>query len=156
MNRPSASCRLTPACSTRGLPPFRELTPFRTSLRTFHGTPRRSLASVLLRVYSLAMGADITVVIDRSKDEPAYEQIARQIRAHIAGGGLTAGTPLPGVRTLAADLGVNLNTVARAYRLLADQGFVRIRDRSGVAVAAPASSPDPEASEVFKAELDAL
>jgi DNA-binding transcriptional regulator YhcF (GntR family) len=98
----------------------------------------------------------VTVVIDRSKDEPAYEQIARQIRAHIANGGLTAGTTLPGVRTLAADLGVNLNTVARAYRLLADQGFVSIRDRSGVAVAAPARSPAPDANAIFQAELDTL
>src|SRR5512143_500272 len=102
------------------------------------------------------MGDAITVVINRSKDEPAYEQIARQIRAHIANGGLTAGTPLPGVRALAADLGVNLNTVARAYRLLADQGFVSIRDRSGVTVAAPADSPAPDANAALQAELDAL
>ena len=102
------------------------------------------------------MGAAITVVIDRSTGEPAYEQIARQVRAHIANGGLPAGTPLPGVRTLAADLGVNLNTVARAYRLLADQGFVSIRDRSGVAVAAPAPSPAPDAHAIFQAELDTL
>jgi DNA-binding transcriptional regulator YhcF (GntR family) len=60
------------------------------------------------------------------------------------------------VRTLAADLGVNLNTVAHAYRLLADQGFVSIRDRSGVAVAAPAPSPAPDAHAIFQAELDTL
>jgi GntR family transcriptional regulator len=42
------------------------------------------------------------------------------------------------VRQLAGDLGVNLNTIARAYRLLEAEGFLVIRDRAGVAVAAPA------------------
>lgn len=102
------------------------------------------------------MDAVLTVIIDRTKDEPAYEQIARQIRAAIVRRALSPGALLPGVRALAADLGVNLNTVARAYRLLADEGFVRIRDRSGVEVAAPASTPAPEASTAFEAELDAL
>jgi DNA-binding transcriptional regulator YhcF (GntR family) len=98
----------------------------------------------------------MTVTIDRAEDEPAYEQIARQIRAGIAAGALRPGMLLPGVRTLAADLGVNLNTVARAYRLLADQGFVRIRDRSGVEVAAPARAAGRNARASFQAELDAL
>ncbi len=102
------------------------------------------------------MDAVVTVSIDRGKDEAAYEQIARQIREAIAAGHLAAGTLLPGVRTLAADLGVNLNTVARAYRQLADQGFVRIRDRSGAAVAAPAASPAPETTANLEAELDGL
>jgi GntR family transcriptional regulator len=102
------------------------------------------------------MDAVTTVAIDREKDEPAYEQIARQIRARIAAGELRAGMLLPGVRTLAADLGVNLNTVARAYRLLADQRFVRIRDRSGVEVSAPATEPAPETSASLEAELEGL
>ena len=102
------------------------------------------------------MNAVPTIVVDREKDEAAYEQIARQIRAHISAGALEPETMLPGVRTLAADLGVNLNTVARAYRLLADQGFVSIRDRSGVLVSPPARSLAPEASASFQAELDEL
>ena len=44
----------------------------------------------------------------------------------------------PSVRRLAGDLGVNLNTIARAYRLLEGEGFLVIRDRAGVTVAAPA------------------
>jgi DNA-binding transcriptional regulator YhcF (GntR family) len=81
------------------------------------------------------------VVIDRSLDEPVYEQIARQIRECVASGELPPGTPLPTVRILASDLGVNLNTVARAYWLLEEEGFVRIRDRSGAEVLAPARKP---------------
>ncbi len=89
------------------------------------------------------MEIELTLTVDWSTAEPVYEQIARQIRAQIAAGDLRPGRPLPAVRTIASDLGVNLNTVARAYRLLADQGFVLIRDRAGAEVVAPASTPDP-------------
>jgi len=41
------------------------------------------------------------------------------------------------VRQLAGDLGVSLNTIARAYRLLETEGFLSIRDRAGVTAAAP-------------------
>jgi DNA-binding transcriptional regulator YhcF (GntR family) len=74
---------------------------------------------------------------DHSREEPVYRQVARQIREMIAYGDLPAGYRLPSVRTLASDLGVNLNTVARAYRVLEEEGFVRIRGRSGAEVAAP-------------------
>ena len=49
---------------------------------------------------------------------------------------------LPSVRQLAGDLGVNLNTIARAYRLLEGERFLVIRDRAGVVVAAPAAESD--------------
>jgi DNA-binding transcriptional regulator YhcF (GntR family) len=81
----------------------------------------------------------LTLTIDRGLDEPVYEQVANQLRRLIASGVLGPGTALPSVRQLAGDLGVNLNTVARAYRLLEGEGFLAIRDRSGVAVAAPAA-----------------
>jgi len=84
------------------------------------------------------------LVVERSLDEPVYEQIARQIRERVTSGELPPGTSLPGVRVLASDLGVNLNTVARAYWLLEEEGFVRIRDRSGAEVLAPARRPAAE------------
>jgi len=80
----------------------------------------------------------LTITIDRGLAEPVYEQVADQIRRVVASGRLVAGTPLPSVRQLAGDLGVNLNTIARAYRLLESEGFLVIRDRAGVAVAEPA------------------
>lgn len=94
--------------------------------------------------------------VDRDSEVPVYEQIARQVRERVAAGELGPGFALPAVRTLASDLGVNLNTVARAYRLLADEGFVRIRDRSGVEVLAPAGRASPIAEESFREELGGL
>jgi DNA-binding transcriptional regulator YhcF (GntR family) len=63
---------------------------------------------------------------------------------------------VPGVRRLASDLGLNLNTVARAYRVLEEQGFVRIHDRSGVEVVTPARRAAPEARAALEEELGAL
>jgi GntR family transcriptional regulator len=99
------------------------------------------------------MTTDRVLVVAPDAATPVYEQIAGQIRDRIAAGELQPGDPLPSVRTLASDLGVNLNTVARAYRLLEEQGFLRIRDRSGAEVAAPAAIPDAAARERLAAEL---
>ena len=96
------------------------------------------------------------IVIDRDRDEAAYEQIAAQIREAIATGALEPGSVLPGVRGLASDLGMNLNTVARAYRLLEEQGFVLIRDRSGVEVVSPPRGAPREARTALEEELWAL
>ena len=92
------------------------------------------------------------VIIERDSDEPVYEQIARQVREHVVSGELRPGSPLPTVRTLASDLGVNLNTVARAYRVLEDEGFLHIRDRSGAEVSAPSRRP-PADREKLRQEL---
>lgn len=78
------------------------------------------------------------IVVDRRSAEPVYGQIARQIREHIASARLAPGATLPAVRSVATDLGVNLNTVARAYRILEDEGFIRIRERTGAEILAPA------------------
>jgi GntR family transcriptional regulator len=84
----------------------------------------------------------LTLAIDRRDDAPVYEQVADQVRRLVASGDLGPGTALPSVRQLAGDLGVNLNTIARAYRLLEDEGFLVIRDRAGVEVAAPSEKVD--------------
>lgn len=84
------------------------------------------------------------IAVERLLAEPVYEQIARQIREFVVAGELLPGTRLPTVRILASDLGVNLNTVARAYWLLEEEGFIRIRDRSGAEVQAPVRRPVAE------------
>jgi len=84
----------------------------------------------------------VTLTIDRDHDDPVYEQVADQVRQLIASGELSPGTTLPSVRQLAGDLGVSLNTVARAYRRLEAEGFLVTRDRAGVTAAAPAKKAE--------------
>ena len=87
----------------------------------------------------------ITITIDRERGEAVYVQVAQQLRQLVASGALAIGTAIPSVRQLAQDLGVSLNTVARAYRMLEAEGFLVIRDRSGITVSAPAQAIDAAA-----------
>ena len=95
----------------------------------------------------------VTITIDCGLNDPVYEQVADQVRQFVASGALGPGTALPSVRRLAGDLGVNLNTVARAYRLLESEGFLIIRDRAGVTVAAPAEEVEGSTRERLLDEL---
>ena len=74
------------------------------------------------------------ITIDESDKRPLYQQVVDEIKALIAHGELPEGSSLPPVRQVAADLGVNLNTIAYAYRDLQKQGLVRIRHGSGAVV----------------------
>lgn len=74
------------------------------------------------------------IVIEVNAPEPVYEQIVRQIHAGVTSGRLQPGTPLPTVRQLATDLELNRNTVARAYKLLEDQGVILTAGRKGTFV----------------------
>ena len=58
--------------------------------------------------------------IDLGSTVPVYEQIANGLRAELVAGRFSPGAKLPTVRTLAIDLGVHHNTVAGAYRQLAN------------------------------------
>ena len=62
-------------------------------------------------------------------------EIATDLRERIERGELAPGTLLPSVRTVAADLGVNRNTVVAAYRQLSQAGLVEARGRGGTRVA---------------------
>jgi GntR family transcriptional regulator len=64
------------------------------------------------------------LTIDPDSDTPLVEQIVAAVRLAIAGGEVRPGDELPSVRQLANDLGINLNTVARAYRVLHGQGLL--------------------------------
>ncbi|MCA9099675.1 MAG: GntR family transcriptional regulator [Planctomycetales bacterium] len=81
----------------------------------------------------------ITVRLDSPL--PLVEQITAGVRAAIAAGELAPGDPLPTVRQLAADLGVNLNTVSRAYRELERTGLVATHRGRGTTVAAATFTP---------------
>jgi GntR family transcriptional regulator len=74
------------------------------------------------------------ITIDERDTRPLYQQVVDEIKGLIAAGELPEGSSLPPVRQVAADLGVNLNTIAYAYRQLQKQGLVRIRHGSGAIV----------------------
>ena len=69
--------------------------------------------------------------IDLSSSVPAYRQIAGGIRTMLVAGGFGPGDLLPTIRQLATDLGIHPNTVAEAYRLLAEEGWVRPAPANG-------------------------
>lgn len=74
------------------------------------------------------------ISVDLGSAVPPYEQIRTQIVSLIATGSLAAGTRLPTVRSLAADLGIAAGTVARAYKELERAGVIETRRRNGTAV----------------------
>lgn len=67
---------------------------------------------------------------------PPYEQVRSQLARQITDRVLAVGAKLPTVRKLAADLGLAVNTVARAYRELEEAGLVETRGRAGTFVSA--------------------
>lgn len=74
------------------------------------------------------------IVVLANGPEPVYEQIVRQIHDAVKSGKLKPDAPLPTVRQLAGDLRLNRNTVARAYKLLEDQGVILTAGRKGTFV----------------------
>ena len=75
------------------------------------------------------------VKVDRRDPTELYEQVAAEIRRAIADGEAKPGERLPPARDLAAELGVNANTVLRALRLLRDEGLLEFRRGRGITVA---------------------
>jgi len=81
--------------------------------------------------------------IDPASSTPLVRQIVDQLRIPLVEGSLKAGTALPPVRRLATDLAVHFNTVAEAYRQLASEGWLDLRQGRGATVVereAPAPS----------------
>ncbi|TQJ48584.1 GntR family transcriptional regulator [Phycicoccus sp. SLBN-51] len=73
--------------------------------------------------------------VDQHGSVAPFEQIRAQLAVLIESGTLAEGERLPTVRGLAADLGVAVNTVARAYRELEAEGLVATASRAGTVVA---------------------
>lgn len=79
------------------------------------------------------------IVLEPGSAVAPFEQIRAQYAAAITDGTLPPGTRLPTVRALAGNLGLAVNTVARAYRELEAEGLVETRGRAGTVVASAAS-----------------
>ena len=63
--------------------------------------------------------------VDPNSHVPVYVQIVEKIKAMVSSGRLKRGDRVPSIRSLAKDLGVNFNTVAKAYRELVRDGVLR-------------------------------
>ncbi len=69
--------------------------------------------------------------IDTKSALPVYQQIVQKIKLEMLSARLCKGDPLPSIRDLAKYLKLNPNTVAKAYYILEDEGFIESRAGSG-------------------------
>jgi GntR family transcriptional regulator len=74
---------------------------------------------------------NVTFSLDPKSGVPYYKQIITQVELAIADGRLVTGNQLPTVRSLAVDLQINPNTVARAYNELEIRGIVNTQQGTG-------------------------
>lgn len=82
------------------------------------------------------------IQLDLQSRQPIYEQMLMKVSELIAVGALAPDTQLPSVRTLARDLGVNPNTVQKAYQELERRGIIYSVTGKGSFVASGSSAGD--------------
>ena len=95
------------------------------------------------------------IVIDPASPVPPFEQLRAQFARQIQDHTLAVGTRLPTIRRLAADLGLAVNTVGRAYRELEEAGLIETRRRAGSFVTA-AGEPGREQARRAAADYAAV
>lgn len=81
------------------------------------------------------MAREIRFSIDHSSGVPYYKQIILQVEMAIADNRLASGDQLPTVRSLAVELQINPNTVAKAYNQLEIRGIVNTQQGTGTFIA---------------------
>ena len=74
------------------------------------------------------------IKIDLRSEIPIYTQLQNSIIEGIVSGDLKPAEPLPSVRAMASDLGVNMHTVNKAYNFLRQDGFIQIHRQKGVVI----------------------
>lgn len=77
---------------------------------------------------------NVDIQINFRSGQPIYAQIVAQIQSLIEGGEIKPGDQLPTVRKLSSELGINFNTVARAYRILDEAGLISTQQGRGTFV----------------------
>jgi GntR family transcriptional regulator len=102
--------------------------------------------------------------IDVDSGIPVYIQLEEQIRILIRNGSLKAGDLMPTTRSLAVQLGINVNTVARVYRDLQASGHLCLKRGIGTFVADGVDQPmgkrqfdllEKKVSQIIKLSKDA-
>jgi GntR family transcriptional regulator len=94
------------------------------------------------------------IELDFKSHIPIYVQLVDRIKHLVATGVLKPGDQLPTVRQLAADLRVNFNTIARAYRMLDESGVISTQQGRGTYVLEPL--PPERAQRLREAALQEL
>ncbi len=75
--------------------------------------------------------------IEQNVAKPVFQQLVEQVHFAVSAGEIEPGEKLPSIRTMASELGVAPNTVAKAYRQLEFRGVIEPRDRSGYFISQP-------------------
>jgi DNA-binding transcriptional regulator YhcF (GntR family) len=79
-------------------------------------------------------GENMFLQIDFNSNEAIYIQLRNQIIIGIATESIREGDPLPSVRQMADNIGINMHTVNKAYTVLKQEGFVKLDRRKGAVV----------------------
>lgn len=98
------------------------------------------------------------LAVDARGSKPLFDQLRTQIIEAVRDGRLPPGTRLPTVRELAGQIGLAVNTVARAYRELEAAGVLETRGRFGTFVSRvdPADTAMASAAQAFVSTAKAL
>jgi GntR family transcriptional regulator len=97
------------------------------------------------------------IVVDSASTVPIYRQVADQIRTLLVAAKFSPGERLPTVRRLAIDLAINHNTVAEAYRTLAQEGWLDLgRGRGAVVLVRGTPQPNEQTRNRFTRRLREL
>jgi GntR family transcriptional regulator len=91
----------------------------------------------------------LTLQLDFHSGLPIYTQIVNQIQSQLANKIIKPGDQLPTVRALAQELGINFNTVARAYRILDEARIISTQQGRGTYIT---ELPPPEVKERLRHE----
>jgi GntR family transcriptional regulator len=85
--------------------------------------------------------------IDFRSGIPIYLQVVERIKERLAAGQLRPGDQLPTVRSLALELRVNFNTIARAYRIMDESGIISTQQGRGTYIL---EIPTPQVSDSIR------
>jgi GntR family transcriptional regulator len=92
--------------------------------------------------------------LDFRSHVPIYVQLVDRIKNLVASGTVGPGDQLPTVRQMAAELRVNFNTIARAYRILDEEGVISTQQGRGTYVLEP--MPPERASRLRRSALEGM
>ena len=84
---------------------------------------------------------NVTFKLQSDDKKPLYEQLYRYIIGEIEAGRLKNGEKLPSKRAIGAHLGISQSTVETAYGMLAAEGYIRAKAKSGYYVSADLYRP---------------